>query len=189
MLDEFFEKLSKRREMTWDIEDLKSDYGDILPLFVYDNLRKGGSDNHILDGLPFFGTAVTQEDEFVMASSNSGPNPVSFYNEKNLRQEMNLVNSNIKRIEGEIYGIPLDMLYYLDKVYQNGHNYERVQIPILFEQPDSTRMFLIRNALIYLGNFAVFKKAKRAFHDHLRPYNYGKNDLFPHETVYRTKFT
>jgi len=132
----FFDELRKRTNHTTlnDVRNLKMDYGEIIPCFIYDSMMKGEYEDAYLEPFPFFGPATTTEDEFILFKKSSIP--LMFQKNRLIMTENALVNvHDCRRVQGEIYGLPLDMVCYLDNVYKNHDLYERTEIPVFLHTP------------------------------------------------------
>jgi hypothetical protein len=127
-----FDELHSRSNCTRDIYGLKVDYGPLIPILIYDELCKGQADSHMLDDYPYFGQATTLEDSFVMM--RSGQSVLCMYPESELKISQGLNVTNEKRIIGDLYGVPLDVLFWLDRSYNNGEFYHRIETPVTLHQ-------------------------------------------------------
>lgn len=153
--DNFFEYLGNRSRRTIDVKDLKTDYGELIPVFIYDTLMRGQEESHQLESYPFFGEATTHTDEFVVMKKSN--NILMFYPNPTMKREQDLIATNEKRVQGELYGVPLDMLMYLDRVYMNMNDFDRIDIPVILHQKKGGHI-LVRHAMTYTASYPFWKQ-------------------------------
>lgn len=147
---EVMEVLYNRLDFTPDINDLKTDYGELIPLFVYDNMMMGHSENYWLDDCPCFGQATTHEDTFILTKS-SKDDIILFDEDEDLHSAIRYYpRIDTMTTTGLLYGVPLDLIFSLDVHYENGFRYERTMIPLLLES-NNHGLIMVPRVQAYLG--------------------------------------
>jgi len=178
-----FKEIKDRTSYTYDLSYLKSEYGQIIPLFVYDQLMQGHSDNHQLKNALYFGPATTYDDDFILMKKREAC--LLFSNTHDFKIEQKLVPSDFKRVQGELYGVTLNDIFELDKGFVNGYNYDRGTISIHLHQ--SLKNYTpIRNAQVYFARYSQWKRvgAGEVLIPRLTPAP-TKVSMYRNETVYR----
>lgn len=153
-IDKAMSTLRNRGAYTPDFKDLKKDYGNLFPVMVVDSFRKGRVDNHLLQDFPYFGQCVTLEDSYCLMKYGREESFLILESGES-KKLFNLQNGNFKRVEGDVYGVPLDYIYVLDNIYKNGEKHQRLETPVmLLDQPNNP---LINNCLFYCGCLPYWK--------------------------------
>lgn len=158
-VNNFFDIIRTRSNHTKDIKDLKCDYGNIIPLFVFDNLMKGRSDDHVLNECYYYGPATTQEDSWALMLNPDGNGLMFPQSNQMFRTDHNLNPMFFKRVQGDLYGVPLDVIYYLDTKLSNGSLYDRCEIPITLHLKSDSFAY-IKHAIVYLPQYKSFQNVK-----------------------------
>jgi hypothetical protein len=182
-----FEYLKKRSSHTYDVAELKTDYGPIIPIFIYDQLMVGETDDHWLKDAMYFGHASTLSDDYVLMENKRGE-VVLFDNEGGeLAQANDLSRNQLKRVMGQLFGVSLDKIFQLDKMYVNGFGYERQRTSIKLHT--SGMGILLRDVNIYIGNYYYWRGLVKENPD--RKFNMSSVILNPYlndEKSYRFNF-
>lgn len=151
--DSFFELLKAKTRCTPDIFELKSEYGEMVPLFVYDKLQNGQEDGYYLSEYPYFGTATSFHEEFYLTKHKG--DDILFERDEFFQNRLKPLRSHMKRVQGDVYGVPLDMIYFLDTQFNNGEDYTRTTLSVMLNQQADERNpkgYILRNCQVYLGN-------------------------------------
>lgn len=155
--EDFFKYLESRSARTSDeeIKDLRME-GPITPVFIYDDLQLLGQNHHIMEGAQYFGPATTLQPEFALLKKElCEPETILFEKEDSLqmKKDLDLERGAWRRVAGELYGVPLDMVFYLDLFYQNKSQTYRAGIPVLLERGAQ----IIQRVQTYMGIYEALK--------------------------------
>ena len=169
VIEDFLEYISERAEKTWDIENLKSSYGNLFPVFIYDSLMVSHPDHYLLKDFKYFGPAVTMDDEFLVLRNKK--DRVAFLESGEVKTHTSVIPKDFKRVKGELYGVPLDMIFYLDRPYDNGGTFDRVETTIRLDQKN---LPVVSNVLMYVGAISFWKSKINLVHDRMiiSPYEF-----------------
>lgn len=160
--DAFIEHLHKRSANTTydDIKSLKRDYGPVIPVFIYDSFMKGCEDDVHFEDMLYFGPATTYDDQFILLQN---PYHSIILPPTNLvMNHFNLHKGNIRRVQGELYGVPLEHVFWLDKVYDNGNTFNCDTLPIMLHQQTENAGMLLNDVLCYFGEIKTWTKPVQA---------------------------
>lgn len=162
--EDFFNYLRDKTNRTsrQDLVDLKfaNGYGREIPIFIYDDLQFGEDNHHLMEGAYYYGPAVTFSDEFVLCKKRfCEPETILFTQDFNneMKEDMKLARGNYRRVTGELYGIPLDSIYWFDNFYRNKTEFNRIEIPIVLERGFQ----IIKFVQTYVGVYNFHKRAKK----------------------------
>lgn len=155
----FFEYLKNRSDQTYDVANLKKDHGNIIPVFIYDGLMSDGEEHHYMKDAMFFGPATTQSDDFVLLEYDK--TFLLFPESNKLKQNHGLTPTNFRRVQGELYGIPLDKLYFFDKSFDNGFAFDRIDITVMLHNGKNYQ-HMVKNVLTYVGNISHWENKVEA---------------------------
>lgn len=145
----FFEHLRSRSDQTYDVHDLKTKYGNIIPVFIYDGLMKGHADEvHMKDAM-YFGPCTTLSDDYVLMKHKD--NILLYPEGEKIKNDLQVSKMDFKRVQGDLYGVPLDFIYQLDKVYNNGFSYERCDISVTLHRKGGGGA-LVRDVQVYFAS-------------------------------------
>lgn len=139
-----------------DIKSLKEEYGEMVPVFIYDSFMKGGEDADHFKDMAYFGPATTVSDEFVLVQNAYhsvilSPIPL-------VMNHFALTKQNARRIQGELYGVPLDQILWLDKVYDNEEQFTCDRISVMLHQTTENSGVLVKDVLCYFGEPKAWTK-------------------------------
>ncbi len=139
-----------------DIKSLKQDYGSLVPVFIYDSFMKGGVDDEHFKDMAYFGPATTFEDQFVLLQSPH--DSVLMAPTALVMNHFNLWKGNIRRVQGELYGVPLEHMFWLDKVYDNDRKFTCDYIHVMLHQREDQAGILVKDVLCYYGEIKTWTK-------------------------------
>jgi len=145
--DSSMRALKDQTQCTPDFFDLKtSDRKEHLVL-IYDNLKTGKFQHHLLDGANYYGPARTMMKRYLFKMNPTNQFPLAFSlkqkNKANTKwftdRDTIVDEESTMAIKGELYGVPLRGLCGLDLLYNNGQNYKREKDWVKLDDPDTNQ--------------------------------------------------
>jgi gamma-glutamylcyclotransferase (GGCT)/AIG2-like uncharacterized protein YtfP len=131
---------------TPDMAYLQATYTHV-PVFIYGTMKEGFSEHDRLRGTPRFATGVTVQSNYEMYRLDG--DPLCFFRP----------NSDVRAIiQGEIYVVPVPVLFELDAYHQNGMFHTRLNRAVrFFEKEGKRRRQRITQCWFYQANPDAFK--------------------------------
>jgi len=182
----FMEHLIRRSYNTSneDIRSLKRDYGPMVPIFIYDSFMKGGVDDENFKDMAYFGPATTCDDQFVLLQNQV--HTVLMPESPLVMNNFNLFRGNLRRIQGELYGVPIEHMFWLDKVYDNDTKFVCDYISILLHQSVEGAGILVKDVLCYFGEISTWTKPVNNLDKVQVSPNVINSEFLKNERVYRS---
>jgi gamma-glutamylcyclotransferase (GGCT)/AIG2-like uncharacterized protein YtfP len=123
---------------------------EYVPLFIYDNMKKGFQQDEYLKGAKFLGKGYTITNKYYMNITLGNGNAVTF-------TEDNPESLKKGKIRGEVYAVRPDAIIDIDMFHQNGIMYDRELRNIVLSQQEikSTHKTFnpTRRCWMYLGKW------------------------------------
>lgn len=148
----FLVELNRRLKYTPDFPLLKRRV--VIPIFVFDEFKQDfqeGEKDPFFKNAEYYGSAHTTNSTFIMKNEKSilGNEPTVF---ETYRGEV-----GAKRILGEVYGVSVEHVAYLDRFYGNGHRTHRKYVQVALHHQVRTQGFMLCKAFMWLGDKEFFK--------------------------------
>lgn len=153
--EKFFKYIRSRARRTWDLKSLNFDYGPLIPIFVYDSLMRTREDSNILENFCYLGEATTTTDEWILMKNHE--NIMMFPYLEKMKDDFSLTNVKFRRVQGEVYGVPLDMIMNLDNMFMCGTEYSRWETSVNLHQYLG-QVILLKHVPTYIGIYDHWKK-------------------------------
>lgn len=160
---DIIERLEDINSYTPDFHSLKKDSRDLFPVFLVGNEKQKGQRHNLLKDLPFFGKGVTYKKNFILRQlkndySQLKQEPFLFDIDKKEIEKWGddlVIDSNdLKAVEGEVYGLPLRRLTFMDSYHMNSQGTNRKEMFIYLK--DSPNRGQVIKAFTYTIDLDYF---------------------------------
>ena len=176
LFDDNIYHLNEREEYTPDFSQLRM--FDKVGIFVYGLEQKGHFSNYYLDGADYIGKALTMFDKFEMKEDGHfSSQPVVFNKVKDAPFAY--------RVMGELYLGSVQHVHILDRLHQNGQDYNRSYEKVWVDNNDLKwsryQNMPYCNAFMYIGDRSYWRDTKPMKPD-------LNSAIFPNKTYYHWGF-